>query len=196
MSVIMNVLNTIKREGRPPQDAQKKNNPDQNSEENSNLIVGEPKPPISQGGVERVRIRRETTTRQGRGSRASFFLTEVVLFQKIKTNRLMVLVVLAVLCFIGYFGFQLTSSAVSPGGITLGGERTSGDGLTQGRQVRLGGQVLQGVIVDDEEPYCIIKGNILKTGDTWDGKEIIKIRADGVTLIDKKGEVFFISYRK
>ena len=45
----MNVLNTIKREGRPPQDAQKKNNPDQNSEENSNLIVGEPKPPISQG---------------------------------------------------------------------------------------------------------------------------------------------------
>jgi len=196
MSVIMNVLNTIKREGSLHQDAKNKGNPELNSEKQPSEKVIESNLNISPRVGDRVRIRTAAAADKGAGSSKSFFLTEVVLFKKIKTNRLMVLVALAILCFVGYFGFQFISSSVSPGGISLGGKRSSDDGQANTRQVRAGKQVLQGVVVGDEDPYCLIGGEILKIGDSWRGKEIIKIRADGVTLIDKKGEVFFLSYRK
>jgi hypothetical protein len=51
---------------------------------------------------------------------------------------------------------------------------------------------LQGVVLDDKEPLCLINGNILKKGETWQGKKITSISAEGVTLTDPEGKTLFI----
>lgn len=45
---------------------------------------------------------------------------------------------------------------------------------------------LEGIVWDEEDPKAVINGNILSIGDKIDGKEIVDIRKDGVTLDDGK----------
>jgi len=55
--------------------------------------------------------------------------------------------------------------------------------------------VLQGVILDEAEPYCLINGQIFKLGDEWQGKKITGISAKGVILVSKEDSLFLENQR-
>ncbi len=46
---------------------------------------------------------------------------------------------------------------------------------------------LEGLVLDELEPSCLIQGQILKVGDKWQGKRIIAINQKGVFLAGRKG---------
>jgi len=52
--------------------------------------------------------------------------------------------------------------------------------------------VLEGVIIGDATPLCVIKGQILKVGDSIEGYVIKSINSAGVRIVDETGKSTFI----
>jgi len=59
-----------------------------------------------------------------------------------------------------------------------------------------GADELQGVILDGAQPLCLIKGTILKVGDSWEGKKITAITQRGVSFQDQEGNASFTAVKR
>ena len=56
--------------------------------------------------------------------------------------------------------------------------------------------VLEGVVLDDREPFGLIAGQIYKIGDFWEGKEIVSINRRGIYLRDSDGKASFLKTKR
>jgi len=52
--------------------------------------------------------------------------------------------------------------------------------------------ILEGLVLDGYEPYCLIQGKILKVGDWLDDKKVVAITSEGVTLNVSTGDIVFL----
>jgi hypothetical protein len=76
-------------------------------------------------------------------------------------------------------------------------ESQAGSKTASAKERRAAGDqpVLQGIILDESEPYCLIENEIYKIGEIWNGKTVTKISGEGVELLGAGGERSFLPNR-
>ncbi|MDD5217018.1 MAG: hypothetical protein PHN49_00495 [Candidatus Omnitrophica bacterium] len=69
------------------------------------------------------------------------------------------------------------------------------DAAWPGDPVLWNGHALEGILLDDKSPICLIDGQILRVGEVWKGKKLVSIHESNVLFQDVRGKVFKIVKR-
>jgi len=69
------------------------------------------------------------------------------------------------------------------------------DAAWPGDPVLWNGHALEGILLDDKSPICLIDGQILRVGEVWKGKKLVSIHESNVLFQDVRGKMFKIVKR-
>jgi hypothetical protein len=210
MSVIMNVLNTVRQENQAVEDRQQPKNDGKAIKETSQKIeretVSKETAPDYSGISINAKENQGTLSisrpeAAGKNLSLNFGeLSEAIRnitskFQsKTGATALMYLLTFALIVFSVFQVWNACSinpkSSAMPAGMTkISNTKTNSMAAHKNIENR---QILQGIILDEKDPYCLISNELYRLGDTWNGYKIMSISATGVTLVNNKSENYFL----
>lgn len=208
MSVIMNVLNTVRKENSAVEDEAKPEVNPPRPEAYKPQFTKPASPDASSLSLDVARERTQEPVRpveiekkraSFRESKEYFALRQILFKLKSKTgfSMLMYAVAIGFISFSVFYLWKACSTQFNAGGSLPVIAANKSVQIVNAKPANADNQMrsrtlLQGIILDKEEPYCLIANNIYKLGDTWNGKKISVISREGVTLMGPKGDRTFL----
>jgi len=197
MSVIMNVLNTVRQENEEKEvrgnsyaelREEEEFTPAQNLAEKMNTL--------NAGVIEEERLAAAGGSGQALAyndvTQDTFFVT-LPSSKTLKRGAIGILISIIIVGLISFFVVQIIGSTGKNESELITRKAAAPAAPSTSAPISTTSKSLQGIILEPNgDPYCILEGAVLTAGDYWRGSQITSITSSGVTLSRPDGSSFFL----